>query len=46
MTKGMKNCQNVICLDCGFRRAFVILELKYNGFRGRCDKCGGDWPES
>ena len=46
MTKGVKNRQNVICLECGFIEALVVLESKYNGFRGRCDNCGGDWPES
>ena len=38
--------QIVTCLECDFPRAKVFSEKKYNGLRGKCPKCGIDWPES
>ena len=38
--------QKVSCLGCNFPFAKVISEKKYNGLRGSCPKCGGNWPES
>ena len=38
--------QKVACLGCQFPFANVISEKKYNGLRGSCPKCGGNWPES
>jgi len=37
---------HVPCLNCGFQNALVFLESKYNGFRGFCPDCKGNWPES
>lgn len=35
----------VICLECNLQ-ASVIDEPRYNGLRGICPHCGGNWPES
>jgi len=34
------------CLVCGYAKAFVFEEPKYNGFRGNCKRCDNNWPES
>ena len=36
---------HVICTTCDLQ-AVVIEEPRYNGLRGICSKCGGNWPES
>lgn len=42
----MENHSNVLCIECGILEAIIVLEPKYNGLRGKCFKCNGDWPES
>jgi len=34
------------CLGCGSQGAIIAFEAKYRGFRGTCQKCGANWPES
>jgi len=34
------------CLGCGSEDILVAFEEKYHGFRGTCQKCGANWPES
>lgn len=36
----------VLCIECGRHAALIKLEPKYNGFRGKCLQCDGEWPES
>jgi len=36
----------VYCQTCEEEAAKLVYEPKYKGFRGRCPRCGGDWPES
>jgi hypothetical protein len=26
--------------------AQIVYDSKYDGYRGTCDKCDGNWPES
>jgi len=44
------NCMKIVtkatCLLCGNPNAIIIEEPRYNGFRGVCDKCEGNWAES
>lgn len=35
-----------ICFLCNKKFAILIEEPRYNGFRGICLNCGGNWPES
>ncbi|MFQ5440932.1 MAG: hypothetical protein ACE5DL_05660 [Nitrosopumilaceae archaeon] len=35
----------VRCTSCN-SQASIIEETRYNGLRGICSKCGGNWPES
>lgn len=34
------------CVSCGYEEALIILDKKYDGLRGKCPKCGSNWPES
>ena len=34
-----------ICIVCDSVATIVEVE-KYNGLRGFCENCGGNWPES
>lgn len=34
------------CSTCGNEEAIIVEDAKYNGLRGKCPKCGADWPES
>ena len=36
----------VECRGCDSLAAYVIFEHRYNGLRGYCPKCEGNWPES
>ncbi|MGI0055823.1 MAG: hypothetical protein ACREAK_00440 [Nitrosarchaeum sp.] len=42
----MENSSKVLCIECLTLAAEIVLEPKYNGLRGRCSECHGDWPES
>ena len=42
----MRKKTRVECLGCGSELAYIIPEEKYNGLRGFCPKCKGNWPES
>lgn len=37
--------ENLRCLVCNTKIEFYVDTL-YNGTRGRCTKCGINWPES
>jgi len=41
----MQNEYHVTCTTCNIK-ASVIEEPRYNGLRGICANCGGNWPES
>ena len=41
----MQVISKVTCDVCN-SPAMIIEELKYNGLRGICSNCGGNWPES
>jgi len=34
------------CIVCGAKLALVIEEPRYNGYRGICLRCEGNWAES
>jgi len=36
----------VECQGCGSTDAQLVFEPRYRGYRGRCQVCDGDWPES
>lgn len=42
----MSYSNNATCFECGCACVMIVLDSRYNGYRGRCPKCGGDWPES
>jgi len=42
----MKIFDYVKCLICGNERAILFEEPRYNGLRGICEKCDGNWAES
>lgn len=42
----MKYQELTECQTCQSLHALVFFEPKYNGFRGFCPHCGGNWPES
>lgn len=42
----MISYSNTSCIGCGKDGAQIFFDVKYNGLRGKCKKCGGDWPES
>ena len=42
----MDNNSKELCIGCGTFGVEIFLEPKYNGLRGRCINCLGDWPES
>ena len=44
-TLHMKVVANIICIVCN-SAATVVEETRYNGLRGICCNCGGNWPES
>ena len=35
-----------VCTSCESKLALIIEEPRYNGYRGICLLCGGNWPES
>ena len=35
----------ITCIVCN-SPAQVVEESRYDGLRGVCSKCGGNWPES
>ena len=41
----MRAMSYVICMVCN-SKASIVEESRYNGLRGSCEKCGGNWPES
>jgi hypothetical protein len=41
----MKN-KPIFCIVCNKQIAVIIEEPRYNGYRGICLKCDGNWPES
>jgi hypothetical protein len=42
----MDKIHHTRCLVCGYTNAIVFAEFKYNGLRGSCPRCDGNWPES
>jgi hypothetical protein len=42
----MKNLEIISCNTCEENSAQVMWDDRYNGFRGFCSKCEGNWPES
>jgi len=46
--KIVKNPQGQIlpCMVCGNPDTFMIWSENYSGYRGICDMCEYDWPES
>lgn len=42
----MEYIEIIQCLICGWPEASIVHEPKYNGFRGKCQKCDNNWPES
>ena len=42
----MQNSDTIICKNCKSRTAILHWDTRYDGYRGTCMKCGGDWPES
>ena len=42
----MQKDSKVLCFECGVMEAVIVKDPRYNGLRGRCAKCMGDWPES
>ena len=38
--------QTTECQGCGYYQALVYFEPKYNGYRGGCPLCNGNWAES
>ncbi|MDH3278206.1 MAG: hypothetical protein OEL77_08020 [Nitrosopumilus sp.] len=41
----MRTLGYVKCTSC-HSTASIIEDLRYNGLRGICFECGGNWPES
>lgn len=41
----MQDIANVVCMVCN-TKAIIVKESRYNGLRGMCKTCGGNWPES
>jgi hypothetical protein len=41
----MRIVYQIMCSVCD-SKANVVEESRYNGLRGMCSKCGGNWPES
>jgi len=42
----MKKPGYTFCLSCEYPLAHIYDEPKYNGLRGHCPRCGGNWAES
>lgn len=42
----MKIITHTVCTVCETEIALVIDEPRYNGYRGICFSCKGNWPES
>ncbi|MDH3488921.1 MAG: hypothetical protein OEL56_00575 [Nitrosopumilus sp.] len=36
---------SIVCLACN-SQATIVEVKRYNGLRGVCLNCGGNWPES
>jgi hypothetical protein len=36
---------DIVCFVCN-EKAIIVEESRYNGLRGMCKTCGGNWPES
>ena len=34
------------CNSCDEKSAVLFWDRRYNGYRGRCMMCGGNWAES
>jgi len=34
------------CMSCGSTNTIKVFDPRYNGYRGHCLDCGGNWPES
>lgn len=41
----MRTVGYVTCTGCN-SKASIMEDLRYNGLRGFCFECGGNWPES
>jgi len=42
----MKHIEIISCNTCEENSAQVLWDDRYNGYRGICSKCEGNWPES
>jgi len=42
----MKHTDTITCESCNSHSAVLHWEPRYDGHRGTCMVCGGDWPES
>ena len=38
--------QIIICESCEKQSAVLFWDIRYNGYRGMCMVCKGNWPES
>jgi len=38
--------QTITCNSCGKDSARLFWDQRYNGYRGMCMLCEGNWPES
>ncbi len=36
----------IFCDVCEKRSAILRWDENYSGYRGQCNRCGNDWPES
>ncbi len=41
----MQTIAHIVCNVCD-SEAQIVEESRYDGLRGICFKCGGNWPES
>jgi len=42
----MKHLDIITCESCDSESAVFHWEARYDGYRGTCMVCKGDWPES
>lgn len=42
----MKSLEQISCDTCEEKSALLVWDDRYNGYRGVCGKCDGNWPES
>ena len=42
----MKQQKDTVCDICEKQSAVLFWDVRYNGYRGACSSCEGNWPES